>query len=191
MRTAAAEYTDVSALTTAFSGTHVVISTVATIAIDAQVPIAQASKAAGAQVFIPSEFGVSAENLEDSLLGHKAALHAKLRELGPPLLLVYTGPWVDWMWIECVGFFVFVFWSIGVTSLVNLNVTSGKVAVGGDGKSPISFTTRPDIARCLAYVLVHAPEARLQNQTLRLEDDRRHLMRYLRVTRSAPARSST
>ena len=55
---------------------------------------------------------------------------------------------------------------------MNLNVKGGKVAVGGNGDSPISFTTRPDAARFLAYVLVHAPKARLQNQTLRLEGDR-------------------
>jgi hypothetical protein len=58
------------------------------------VSIAQAAQAAG-QVFIPSEFGVPTENLEDSLLGHKGALHAKIREAGPPLLPVYTGPWAD------------------------------------------------------------------------------------------------
>ena len=60
-------------------------------------------------------------------------------------------------------------WNI---SFVNLNVKSGKVAIGGDGNSQISFSTRPDAARFLAYVLVHAPKARLQNQTLRLEGDR-------------------
>jgi hypothetical protein len=107
VRIAAAEYTDVSALTTALAGAHVVISTVSVIAIDAQVHIAQAAKAAGAQVFIPSEFGGPTENLKDSQLGLKGALHTKLREVGPPLLLVYTGPFSDMMWIECVVFFVF------------------------------------------------------------------------------------
>jgi predicted dinucleotide-utilizing enzyme len=155
-RIAAAEYTDVSALTTALGGVHVVISTVSAFALDSQVHIAQAAKAAGAQVFIPSEFGGPTEHLKDNQLGLKGALHAKLREVGPPLLLVYTGPFSDAMWID----------------FVNLNLASGKVAVGGDGNSQISFTTRPDAARFLAYVLIHAPKARLQNQTLRLEGDR-------------------
>ncbi|KAH9032463.1 NAD-P-binding protein [Lactarius pseudohatsudake] len=155
-RIAAAEYTDVSALTTALGGAHVVISTVSLIVIDAQVPIAQAAKAAGARVFIPSEFGGPTDRLNDSLLGLKGALHAKLREVGPPLLLVYTGPTADTSWVGGVG----------------LDVTSGKVAVGGDGNAPISFTARNDVARFLVYVLVHAPAARLQNQTLRLEGDR-------------------
>jgi len=51
-------------------------------------------------------------------------------------------------------------------------VKSGKVAVGGDGNAPVSWTARNDIARFLAHVLVHAPASRLQNQVLRLEGDR-------------------
>ncbi|KAI9437594.1 NAD-P-binding protein [Lactarius indigo] len=156
VRITVAEFTDVPALTTALAGAHVVISTISTFAIDAQVHIAQAAKAAGAEAFIPSEFGGPTENLKDNTLGIKGAIHTKLREVGPPLLLVYTGPFSDMLWID----------------LVSLNVESGKVAIGGDGNSPISFTTRPDTARFLAYVLVNAPKARLQNQTLRLEGDR-------------------
>lgn len=155
-RIAAAEFDDVPALTTALAGVHVVISTVAATVVDVQVHIAQAAKAAGVHVFIPSEFGGPTAGLKDNVLGVKGALHTKLREVGPPLLLVYTGPFSDMLWIE----------------LVQLDVKSGKVAVGGDGNSKISFTTRNDTARFLAYVLVHAPKERLQNQTLRLEGDR-------------------
>jgi hypothetical protein len=56
--------------------------------------------------------------------------------------------------------------------IVNLDVKSGKVAVGGDGNAPISWTARRDVARFLAHVLVHSPATRLQNQVLRLEGDR-------------------
>jgi hypothetical protein len=70
-------------------------------AVDVQVPIAQAAKAAGASVFVPSEFGGPTENLQ-GLLGVKGALHAKLREVGPPLLLVYNGPFADYSWNEYV-----------------------------------------------------------------------------------------
>lgn len=56
--------------------------------------------------------------------------------------------------------------------IVNLDVRSGKVAIGGDGNAPVSWTARKDIARFLAHVLVHSPASRLQNQTLRLEGDR-------------------
>jgi len=87
----------VPALTTVLAGAHVVISTNSLMAIDAQVPIAQAAKAAGASIFLPSEFGGPTENLQ-GLLGAKGALHAKLREVGPPLLLVYNGPFADYTW---------------------------------------------------------------------------------------------
>ncbi|KAI0284500.1 NAD-P-binding protein [Russula brevipes] len=155
VRIATAEFTDVPALTTALAGTHVVISTISLLAVDIQVPVAQAAKAAGASLFLPSEYGGPTNNLQ-GLLGIKGALHAKLREVGPPLLLVYTGPFADYSWGQ----------------IVNLDVKSGKVAVGGDGNAPISWTARKDIARFLAHVLVHSPASRLQNQTLRLEGDR-------------------
>ncbi|KAI0267015.1 hypothetical protein BC834DRAFT_872160 [Gloeopeniophorella convolvens] len=52
------------------------------------------------------------------------------------------------------------------------DIKSGKVAVGGDGNAPISWTARGDIARFLVHVLVEQPASRLQNQTLRIEGDR-------------------
>ncbi len=101
MRIVSAEFTDVRALTAALAGAHVVISTVNVFVIDVQVPIAEAAKAAGAQLFLPSEFGGVTDNLEGAL-GAKGALHAKLREVGPPQLLVYSGPFADFSWIEWV-----------------------------------------------------------------------------------------
>jgi NmrA-like family len=98
----AAEYTDVPALTSALTGTHVVISTISFMAIDAQVHIAQAAKAAGASLFVPSEFG-GPTDAQQGLFGAKGGLHAKLREVGPPLLLVYTGPFADASWGEYVS----------------------------------------------------------------------------------------
>jgi uncharacterized protein YbjT (DUF2867 family) len=164
VRIASAEYTDVPALTAALAGTHVVISTISLFAIDAQVPIAEAAKAAGAKLFLPSEFGGPTDNLQ-GVFGAKGALHAKLREVGPPQLLVYTGPFSDYSW----------------GPLVNLDIKSGKVAVGGDGNAPVTWTTRGDIARFLAYVLVHSPGSRLQNQVLRLEGDRVSFNEVFRV----------
>jgi len=159
-----AEYTDVPALTAGLAGTHVVISTISLFAIDAQVPIAEAAKAAGSKLFLPSEFGGPTDNLQ-GLFGAKGALHAKLREVGPPQLLVYTGPFADYSW----------------GPIVNLDIKSGKVAVGGDGNAPVTWTTRRDIARYLAYVLVHSPASRLQNQVLRLEGDRVSFNEVFRV----------
>ncbi|KAH9042918.1 hypothetical protein EDB83DRAFT_2640457 [Lactarius deliciosus] len=71
------------------------------------------------------------ENLKDSQLCLKGALHAKLREVGPPVLSVYTATSADTMWTEIVG----------------LDVTTGKVA----------RWRRCDVARRLAYVLSFTP----------------------------------
>ena len=101
VRIASAEFTDVPALTAALAGAHVVISTISLFAIDAQVPIAEAAKAAGASLFVPSEFGGPTDNLE-GVFGAKGTLHAKLREVGPPLVLVYSGPFADYSWGQYV-----------------------------------------------------------------------------------------
>ena len=54
---------------------------------------------------------------------------------------------------------------------MNLDVTSGKVAVGGDGSKRISFTARSDIARYLSYVLTHLPAEQLKNRSFTIAGD--------------------
>ena len=57
-----------------------------------------------------------------------------------------------------------------VHQIVKLGVTNGNVAVGGDDNLQVSSTTRHSDYLCfLAYILIHAPKMRLQNQSLRLE----------------------
>ena|SRR6266702_5620732 len=52
-----------------------------------------------------------------------------------------------------------------------LDVTSGKVSVGGDGSNPIPFTSRPDIARYLSYALTHLPADQLKNRSFAIRGD--------------------
>ena len=52
-----------------------------------------------------------------------------------------------------------------------LDVTSGKVTVGGDGNAQISFTSRPDIARYISYVLTHLPAEQLKDRSFTLAGD--------------------
>ena len=54
---------------------------------------------------------------------------------------------------------------------MNLDVTSGKVIIGGDGNKPISFTSRPDIARYVSYVLTHLPPDQLKNRAFTIAGD--------------------
>ncbi len=52
-----------------------------------------------------------------------------------------------------------------VKRFLDLDVTSGKVSVGGDGNGQISFTSRSDIARYVSYVLTHLPPEQLKDRT--------------------------
>ena len=54
---------------------------------------------------------------------------------------------------------------------MNLDVTSGKVSVGGDGNKRISFTSRTDIARYLSYLLTHLPAEQLKNRSFTIAGD--------------------
>jgi len=45
------------------------------------------------------------------------------------------------------------------------------VSVGGDGNQRISFTSRPDIARYLSYVLTHLPAEQLKNRSFTIAGD--------------------
>ena len=54
---------------------------------------------------------------------------------------------------------------------LGLDVTSGKVSVGGDGSKPVPFTSRPDIARYVSYVLTHLPAEQLKNRSFSIAGD--------------------
>ena len=52
-----------------------------------------------------------------------------------------------------------------------LDVLSGKVSVAGDGNKQISFTSRPDAARYITYVLTHLPSEQLKNRRFAIAGD--------------------
>ncbi len=54
---------------------------------------------------------------------------------------------------------------------LGLDIVNGKVSVGGDGSNPIPFTSRPDIARYLSYVLTHLPADQLKNRSFTITGD--------------------
>ena len=92
-------YSDPSSLKNGLTGVDVLISTLGGPAIDAQVPLVEAAKAAGVQLFVPSEYGVDSEVVTQGLFSGKTALHSKLRELGLAYTLVFTGPFADYIWV--------------------------------------------------------------------------------------------
>jgi hypothetical protein len=61
----------------------------------------------------------------------------------------------------------------------DLDITSGKISVGGDGSNPIPFTSRPDIARYLSYVLTRLPADQLKNRSFYIRGDTKvHVFRF-------------
>ena len=67
--------------------------------------LAEAAKAAGAKLFVPSEFGNPTENAEHGPLVAKKNFQGKLREIGLPYALFFTGPWTDFCFVGHVVIF--------------------------------------------------------------------------------------
>ncbi|KAF8490945.1 NAD-P-binding protein [Russula emetica] len=149
------DYTNDESIKRAVTGVEVVISTISWEALDVQGKIAAAAKEAGVKLFIPSDFGNVTEGETEGIFGAKANIQSQLKTLGLPYVVFYTGPFADYIWAP----------------FINLDVTSGKVAIGGDGNKQISFTSRPDIARYVSYVLTHLPPEQLKNRAFTIAGD--------------------
>jgi hypothetical protein len=54
-----------------------------------------------------------------------------------------------------------------------IDIMSGKVSIGGDGNTQITFTSKPDVARYVSYVLTHAdlPPEQLKNCSFAIAGD--------------------
>lgn len=61
-------------------------------AIQGQRGLADAAKAAGVKIFVPSEFGTASAN---HLVEMKTKILNYLKEIELPYVIFYTGPWVD------------------------------------------------------------------------------------------------
>jgi len=149
------DYSNDESIKHALTGVEVVISTISGEALDVQGKIAAAAKEADVKLFIPSDFGNVTEGETEGMFGAKANIQTQLKALGVPYVVFYTGPFADYIW----------------ASFLNLDVTSGKVAIGGDGNKQISFTSRPDIARYVSYVLTHLPPEQLKNRAFTIAGD--------------------
>lgn len=149
------DYSDKESIKKALQGVDVVISTITGAAIDVQPIIAEAAKEVYVKLFIPSEFGGPTEGETEGNLGAKAKIHEQLKAIGIPYALFYTGGFSDYLWVPHLG----------------LDVRGGKVSISGDGSIPLPFTSRPDIARYLSYVLTHLPADQLKNRSFTIAGD--------------------
>ncbi|KAI0294862.1 NAD-P-binding protein [Multifurca ochricompacta] len=149
------DYSNKESIKSALTGVDVVICTISGEALNLQRGIAEAAKEAGVKLFVPSEFGNVSEGETEGLFGTKANVQNQLKAVGISYALFYTGPFADSIWAP----------------FVDLDVTTGKVSVGGDGNKQISFTSRTDIARYLSYVLTQLPADQLKNRSFAIAGD--------------------
>jgi len=150
-------YEDPTSLKQGLAGTDVVISTLGAAALGTQTQLADASKAAGVQLFVPSEFGNPTDGKADhALFATKDSLKKHLRELDLPFAAFYTGPFPDFVLTPFVGF----------------DFKNGKASFGGSGDVPISWTSMPDIGRFVAHVLTALPKKEVEWRKFRIEGDR-------------------
>ena len=140
----------------ALSGVEVVISTLPSQALHLQLPISEAARVAGVQLFVPSEYGLSTDNHTEGLLAGKATLDKQIRDSGLATARFFVGMFGDCIWVP----------------LLNLDFKSvGGVEIGGDGSAKVSFTSSEDISRFVVYVLTELPREEVKNRTFRIEGE--------------------
>ncbi|OBT87716.1 hypothetical protein VE02_04084 [Pseudogymnoascus sp. 03VT05] len=146
------DYTSIPSLTAALQNQDAVVSALTSEAMDTQVPLIEASIAAGVKRFIPSEFGASVDNPKAATLPvyqSKIAVHDLLKRLasehtGFTYTLIRNGPFLDWCLTK--GFFV------------DFKGTTTPFYDGGD--RPFSTTTLATVGRAVVGVLQHPEETR-------------------------------
>jgi uncharacterized protein YbjT (DUF2867 family) len=149
------DYGNEASIKYALTGVDVVISTVPMTALDVQEKIAAAAKEVDVKLFVPSEYAGVTEGATEGIAGAKANIQGQLKALGMPYATFYTGTWADFAWVSFFG----------------LDVTSGKVSVGGDGNKQITFTSRIDVARYMSFVLTRLAPEQLKNRSFAIAGD--------------------
>ncbi|KAF7330292.1 NmrA domain-containing protein [Mycena venus] len=153
------EFNDAAAVAAVFKEhkVDVVLSTITTTASAAQKSLVDAAKLAAIKLFVPSEYGLPTEGHKDGPLGEKNQIAAYLKSSGIPSTRIFTGLFTE-----------FIPWLVDYSN-------GGKIKVVGKGEAPVSFTSVPDIAGFVGYVLTNLPPSELEDRILRLEGERSSL----------------
>ncbi|CAK5266030.1 unnamed protein product [Mycena citricolor] len=167
-------YDDVPAVTATLRAhnVEVIVSTLNTAAILAQLPLADAAKQAGVKLFVPSEFGLSTEGASEGPWAEKNKIIEKLQSVGVPYLRIFVSdsvlsPASDPDANLQTGLFIeFVPWA------VNYSAKAKKLYVVGKSEGAVSVASIADIAGNIAHIFTHQPASALENQVLRIEGDR-------------------
>ncbi|KAG8769870.1 hypothetical protein FRC12_004679 [Ceratobasidium sp. 428] len=150
-------YDDEAELAAALQGADIVLSTLSGGGItSAQPNLLRAAKTAGAKLFIPSEFGDPFEGEEEAdLFRAKRELHKLAKTIDMPIMVLLTGLFPDYCLVPIMGW----------------DFEARKVDIWGTGEEKTTWTTMPDIARYVAYILSHIPIQGLQDQVLSIQGD--------------------
>ena len=90
------DYADEATVSSIFKGVDVVFSTINASALDQQVALARAAKAAGVKLFVPSEYGINTEDATSGVFLAKKKFSEFLREIDLPYVKIFTGLWTDY-----------------------------------------------------------------------------------------------
>ncbi|KAK7908447.1 NAD(P)-binding protein [Apiospora marii] len=148
------DYDSLDSLAAALEGQDAVVSTLASLALEKQLLLAEAASQAGVRRFIPSGFGSNTVHAKTSKLpsyGHKIAVQEALKReaaredgSGMTYTIVINGPFLDW--------------AVRVGWLANLQTREINLWDGGD--RVFSATTLAGVGRAVAGVLWHPAETR-------------------------------
>ncbi|KAJ7115037.1 hypothetical protein C8R44DRAFT_740358 [Mycena epipterygia] len=132
----------------------VVLSTVTGHALGAQKSFVEAAKAANIKLFVPSEYGVPTEGLNEGIWAEKNQIAEQLKSAGIPSLRIHNGLFIEYIpWVF-------------------MNAETKKINIVGKGEAPISVTALPDVAGFVVHVLTTLPSAELENKIFRIEGER-------------------
>ncbi|GAA5858276.1 hypothetical protein JCM1840_001125 [Sporobolomyces johnsonii] len=157
------DYTSSSSLEEALKGIDAVVSCLNNW--DAQTQLIHAAKKADVKLFVPSEYGIPSDWFtkdDHPLLYCKKVAQETLKSVKMPAVFVWGGLFTDMTFmIPFLGF----------------DLKNKQVTLVGKGDTPISFTTRRDVARFLAHHLatLGALPAPSSPTLLRIEGDRQSL----------------
>ena len=132
------DYYNAGALEAALRGAKTVVSTFGgNDLVKLDIATARAAKKIGAELFVPSRYGVDYRRWSNSnpFLTAKLQVTDAAREIGLPTLSVANGYFSDWIF--------------GLVA----DPVNGKARIVGDGSAKMSFTRRSDIGKVLAKAL--------------------------------------
>jgi hypothetical protein len=130
---------------------EVVVSAVGQNAIDLQKGLADASKAAGVKLFVPSEFGMPTEGAKEGILAQKNKIVEHLKKIGLPYARYYNGFFIEY-----------------IPYLLGCD-TGSKCYIVGKGDKKCTFTSVKDVGGYVAHTLTTLPPTKLNNNTFRIE----------------------